>query len=286
MPASVAMAGRAPDAVACIGRLRLDDTAMSELLVDRKGVVTTLTLNRPDRLNAVTEAMYEGLIAGLGVAGSDPGVRAVVLTGSGRGFCVGADLKGHGEQQRQAGQKRAYVELGQRAAAAILDCPRPVVAAVNGHAVGAGLELAMACDLIVVASEAKLRLPELGLGTFVGGGTTFTLVQRVGMTRAKQLLLLGQFFSGADAAMWSLCNEALPAVEVLDRAMALATELAKKAPVSVGLAKRLLQQAGCQSVTEAMAEEAEALLACMETRDWQEGIDAFGERREPRFRGD
>ena len=159
-------------------------------------------------------------------------------------------------------------------------------AAVNGHAVGAGLELAMACDLLVVASEAKLRLPELGLGTFVGGGTTFSLVQRVGMTRAKELLLLGRFFSGADAALWGLCNEAVPAKEVLGRARELAAEVALKAPVSVALAKRLMQQAGRQSVAAAMSDEAEALLACMETRDWREGIDAFAERREPRFRGD
>jgi len=259
---------------------------MSELLVDRDGAVTTLIMNRPDRLNAVTEAMYEGLIAGLGVAGSDSGVRAVLLTGAGRGFCVGADLKGHGQQQRGGDARRAYVDLGQRAAAAILDCPSPVIAAVNGHAVGAGLELAMACDLLVVASEAKLRLPELGLGTFVGGGTTFSLVQRVGMTRAKELLLLGRFFSGADAALWGLCNEAVPAKEVLGRARELAAEVALKAPVSVALAKRLMQQAGRQSVAAAMSDEAEALLACMETRDWREGIDAFAERREPRFRGD
>lgn len=258
---------------------------MAEVLVERAAAIVTLTLHRPDRLNAVTETLYTELIVALGEAAADPAVRAVVLTGAGRAFCVGADLKKHGEGVPDDAQRRRYARFGQDAAAAIMRCDKPVVGAVNGHAIGAGLELALACDLTVVAADAKLRFPELGLGTFVGGGTTFTLVERVGMTRARELLLLGRFFAGADAAEWGVCNEACAAAAVVDRAHALAIELAAQAPRSVACAKRLLREARDRTLAEALAAEADALAACMGTEDWQEGIDAFRERRQPRFTG-
>jgi enoyl-CoA hydratase len=258
---------------------------MAELLVASAAGIVTLTMNRPEALNAVTEALYEALIAELGKAHADRAVRAVVLTGAGRAFCVGADLKRHGEGERSEQQKLAYAQRGQDAAAAIMQCDKPVIGAINGHAIGAGLELALACDLTVVAVGAKLRFPELGLGTFVGGGTTFTLVERVGVTRAKELLLLGRFFTGGDAAAWGLCNEAAPADDVPVRAMSMAVEVAAKAPASVAFCKRQLRLVRDRTVDEALAAEAQALASCMGTRDWQEGIDAFRERREPRFTG-
>jgi enoyl-CoA hydratase len=263
---------------------------MAELLVEHSDAIATLTMHRPDRLNAVTEGLYGALIEALGEASSDGAVRAVVLTGAGRAFCVGADLKNHGEgapdDSPDGAAKRRYAQFGQDAAAAIMQCSKPVIGAVNGHAIGAGLELALACDLTVVADDAKLRFPELALGTFVGGGTTFTLVDRVGMTRARELLLLGRFFRGADAAAWGLCNEACAAAEVPARARALAAEAAAQAPLSVALMKRLLLDARERSFTAALAAEAEALAVCIGTNDWHEGIAAFHERRPPRFRGD
>ena len=169
---------------------------------------------------------------------------------------------------------------------AIMRCSKPVVAAVHGHAIGAGLELALACDLSVVAVEAKLRFPELGLGTFVGGGTTFTLVERVGMTRARELLLLGRFFRGDDAAGWGLCNEAAAAQEVPERADRLAAEVAAQAPRSVALAKRLLREARDRTIEQALVAERDALAACIGTPDWREGLAAFRDKRTPEFRGE
>lgn len=259
---------------------------MPELLVEHADAVTTLTLHRPERLNAVTEQLYRELIAALRAADADRAVRAVVLTGAGRAFCVGADLKAHATDARDDGDRRRYAQLGQDAATAILDCRKPVIAAVNGHAIGAGLELALCCDLIVVAADAKLRFPELGLGTFVGGGVTVTLVERVGMTRAKELLLLGRFFLGSDAHALSLCNEVAPTADVLARARALALEVAQQAPRPVAFAKQLLRRARQTPLDVAMASEAEALAACMATRDWHEGIEAFAARRAPEFTGD
>lgn len=256
------------------------------MLYERREATAVITLNRPDRLNAVSRGLYEQLIGRVREAGHDTDVRVIVVTGAGRGFCVGADLKAYGEGEPTPAERREYVRLGQRANRMLQAVPKPVIAAVNGHAIGAGLELALSADLIVVAREAKLRFPEVALGTFVGGGVTYTLPQRVGLARAKELLLLARFFSGAEAVELGLANASLPAGEVLDAAVDMAGELARKAPRSLRFAKRLLNRAADRPSKSALAAEAHALLACMGTRDWREGVAAFDEGREPRFTGD
>ncbi len=251
-----------------------------------------LTMNRPERLNAVTQELYRGLIDALAEADRDQGVRAVVLTGAGRAFCVGADLKNHGDQDTGTGAldeaaRRDYAQAGQDAALAIMRCRAPVVASVQGHAIGAGLELALCCDLSVALETAKLRLPEVGLGTFVGGGTTLTLVERVGMTRARELLLLGSFFSGADAVRWGICNAAAASADEVRRvADEMADAVAAQAPRSVASMKRLLRAARERTIDGVLMAEREALAECMGTKDWQEGVDAFAARRAPEFTGE
>ncbi len=168
----------------------------------------------------------------------------------------------------------------------IQNCDKPFVAAINGHAIGAGVELALACDLLVVANEAKLRFPEISLGTFIGGGAAYTLAARVGLTKAKELILLGEFFSGLAAVSFGLANRAFPATEVLPESLNIAEGLSKMAPVSLRNAKHLLNSARNLEPAAAMELEAEALLACMRTRDWKEGVQAFAEKREPQFTGE
>jgi enoyl-CoA hydratase len=138
----------------------------------------------------------------------------------------------------------------------------------------------------VVAEDAKLRLPELGLGTFVGGGTVYTLAHRVGVAKAKELIMLGEFFSGRDAVEMGLANTAVPVNEVWDESLTLARKLAGQAPIPMRLAKELIHRAQRLSYEEALDEEAKALLRCMETRDWKEGIAAFQEKRAPHFTGE
>jgi enoyl-CoA hydratase len=251
----------------------------------READVLVLVLSRPERLNAVSAEMYTLLVEALEEAREERGVRAILMTGAGAAFCSGADLKEHAKGRRPVAERKAYIALGQKVNQLIQDSPKAVVAAVNGAAVGAGLELALSADFIVVAADARLRLPEVALATFPGGGVTATLPERVGLARAKELLLLGDVFTGDDAARWGLANFAVPSKDVLVRGLELAHRLAAMAPVSLARAKDLLNRGRLLERSELMKLEAEALDACMRTDDWAEGISAFAERRPPRYRG-
>lgn len=256
------------------------------LRVELRGAIALLTLDRPERLNAVNLPLYESLRQTVEEMDEDATIRALVLTGAGRAFCVGADLKAHGSEEPTLAQRRAYVGAAQRANRALQLCGKPVVAAVTGHAVGAGLELALSSDYVVVAEEAKLRFPELALGTFVGGGTVYTLAERIGLLRAKELLLLAEFFTASAAVEWGLANKVVPAVRVLEHALEIAERMARRAPVSIRHAKRLLNASRELPAARLLRLEARALLTCMQTRDWAEGVRAFAEKREPEFAGE
>jgi enoyl-CoA hydratase len=256
------------------------------IVVEPDGSILWLRLNRPDRLNAVSLELYRALAGALDRAAKDRGVRAIVLTGTGRAFCVGADLKAHATQEAAVKWRTSYIRAAQRAAVTLQTCPKPVVAAVNGHAIGAGLELALSCDMIVIAEQAKLRFPEVALGTFVGGGVTYTLPERVGGGRARALLLLGEFFTPAEALDMGLANRVAPADRVRDDARDLAERLAANAPVSLAHLKALLHRAPMLDRRSLLAMEARALAACMGTRDWGEGVRAFAEKRPPQFAGE
>ena len=257
-----------------------------ELSVSRDDGVAILTLNRPDRLNAVSLPLYNALSEALREFHTDRAVRAIVLTGAGRAFCVGADLKAHAGGELSRGDQLRYISAGQRAHWRMQRNAKPIVAAVNGHAIGAGLELALSSDFVIIADDAKLRFPEIGLGTFVGGGTVYTLPARVGALRAKELLLLGAFFSPQDAVSYGIANRTAPADQVLSQALEVARALTKQAPRSVAHAKRLLNQAAAPDARRTLLREARALLDCMGTADWREGVNAFQEKRAPEFRGE
>lgn len=256
------------------------------VLSRRDGHILILTLNRPDRLNAVSVPMYQLLLEHLRSAADDRDVRCVVLTGQGRAFCVGADLKSHGEGAPTGEERKRYVRTAQRVNRFIQLGRVPVVAAVNGHAIGGGLEMALSSDFMIVADEAKLRFPEISLGTFVGGGTVYTLAERVGVLKARELVYLGDFFLGAEAADMGVANQAVPADEVMPAAMALARRLAEKAPISLAYAKRLIGPAGTMSRGKALKKEAAALERIFGTSDWKEGVEAFHEKRPPRYTGE
>jgi enoyl-CoA hydratase len=256
------------------------------LLARRKGSLLILTLNRPDRLNAVSLPLYRSLEEELRRADGDGSIRCVVLTGAGRAFCVGADLKSHASGPPSGDERGEYVRRAQRVNRLLQLGGKPVVAAVNGHAIGAGLEMALSSDFMIVADDAKLRFPEISLGTFVGGGTVYTLAERVGVLKARELIYLGDFFRGSEAAEMGIAYRAVPTERVLEESLELAGRLARKAPISLAWAKRLIGPASTMSRKRALRLEAGALDRIMDTRDWAEGVKAFDERRDPEYVGE
>ncbi|WP_106401658.1 enoyl-CoA hydratase/isomerase family protein [Actinocorallia populi] len=258
--------------------------------------VAKLTLNRPHAGNAITGPQREELIARLAGASADPGVRAIVLTGAGdRHFCTGADLAASAAPagppppdmpERPAGTvARAIAGGAQRLVSAVLDCEKPVIAAVNGTAAGIGCHLAYACDLVLAADNARFIEVFVRRGLVVDGGGAYLLARLVGPQKAKELIFFGDDLPAADAERIGLVNRVVPAGKLADTAAQWAARLAAGPTVALGLGKRLVNRALDGDRASSLAEEAMAAEINMTSEDGQEGLRAFLERRPPRFRG-
>jgi len=263
------------------------------ILEARDGDVVTLTFNDPDRRNAMTRAMGEAFAAQIARLAADRSVRALVLTGQGSAFSAGGDLAMIGERADQArgapGAARRAVRDFMRSFYGLFlslrELPCPTIAAVNGHAIGAGLCVALGCDMRFVASEARLGLNFTRLGLHPGMGATWTLPRLVGPARAAELLYTSRLIGGDEAARIGLANRALPAAEVLEAARTVAREAAGCAPIAVRGVKRALAQSERASLEDQLGFEASEQALCFESDDVIEGIAAARERRDPVFRG-
>ncbi len=250
--------------------------------------VSWITLNRPEAMNALTPEQRERIIALLADASADPAVRAVVLTGTGRGFCAGADLRGAPDRVRERlpGDVARTVRLGaQRLVAAVLDCEKPVIAAVNGTAAGIGAHLAFACDLVLAADTARFIEVFVRRGLVPDGGGAYLLPRLVGPQRAKELMFFGDALSAADAERIGLVNRTVEAGELEAVATAWAERLAAGPTRALALTKQLVNDALTGDRAAAFAAEAAAQEINMTTRDATEGVASFTERRTPRFQG-
>jgi 2-(1,2-epoxy-1,2-dihydrophenyl)acetyl-CoA isomerase len=255
---------------------------VAEVETQHDGGVMTITLNRPDVLNAFDQAMQDGFRAALKEARA-PEVRAVVLTGAGRGFCVGQDLK---EFREGAGDLAERLRSTyNRNVLALRSLEKPVVAAVNGPAAGAGLALASACDIRIAADSATFVPAFIHIGLIPDTGASFFLARLLGYGRAFEWLCTGKRLTAADAHAWGFVLEVVEAGKLMDRAAAVASELAALPTRAIGMTKRLLDGAATSTLGEQLELEAQLQAAAAESEDFAEGVAAFLEKRDPRFTG-
>jgi 2-(1,2-epoxy-1,2-dihydrophenyl)acetyl-CoA isomerase len=260
----------------------MPEAAYEAIRVEAANGVAVITLNRPDSLNALNATMRRELLAALKAARRDDAVRAVVLTGEGRGFCSGADLRGGaGERDFRRVVTSEYNPL----VSAIREMPKPVIAAVNGVAAGAGVSLALACDLVWAAEDARFIQAFVRIGLVPDSGSTRTLVRALGRHRAAELIFTGEPLSAAEAHAAGLVNAVVPGSELAAAVGAAAANLAAGPTRAIGYAKRLINHAEDAPLAASLAMEADLQELAGRTADHAEGVAAFAEKREPRFVG-
>ena len=255
------------------------------LRVEIADAIATITLDRPDALNALTVPLKTGLLAAFRSIGRDRSVRAVVLTGAGRAFCAGQDLK----ERLEPDAVPLAIELRERynpIIAAMRALDQPIVGAINGVAAGAGASLAFACDVRLAAEEASFVLAFGRIGLVPDSGSTWFLPRLVGPAKAAELALTGATLSAADAERFGLVVRVVPAAELADAARSVAAGLAALAPIALAQTKRALERTWSLDLDEALEDEAYRQGIAGATADHAEGIAAFVEKRAPRFRGE
>ena len=253
--------------------------------VDADSGVATLTLNRPDALNALTVPMKQAVLAALRRVERDKAVRAVILTGAGRAFCAGQDLR----ERLQPDAAPLGVEVRERynpIIRAMRSMPKPIVGAINGVAAGAGASIAMACDLRIASDAASFALAFGRVGLVPDSGATWFLPRLVGGTRAAELALLGDSVSAGDAVRLGLVGRVVPADQLGTEARSVAARLAAGAPRAIALTKRALNAAWERDLDAALDYEAHLQDMAGRTKDHAEGLAAFMEKRQPRFTGE
>lgn len=257
----------------------------SPLLVEVRDGVATVTLNRPDELNAIDDALRAAFAELADRLPFDADIRAVVITGAGRAFSAGGNVA-HFEREWNTSEFRAHSHRLSRFYDELEALEKPVIAALNGVATGAGLQLALAADLRFAAPEARLGFREHHLGLIPGHGGATRLVKLIGLSRAKGLYFGGELVDAEEARAMGLVHRVVPAGELLDEARAAAAALARRAPAALGLTKRLLNHAAHANVRSGVEMESLAQSVALKTDDHREGVAAFREKRKPEFRGE
>lgn len=257
---------------------------MSTVLQSRDGAVLTITLNRPDKLNALNAELLTELYALLAALRSDTSVLCAVLTGAGeKAFAAGADI---GAMSTMTGtQARSFADLGQGVNHLLESLPFPVIAAVNGFALGGGCELALACDFIYASERAKFAQPEVNLGVIPGFGGTQRLARRVGVGLARELCYTGDVIDATEALRIGLANRVLPAADLLPKAIETANKIASKGPLAVRACKRVIVRGEDCNLVTANDLETQSFAAIFGSHDQQEGMAAFLAKRPAVFTG-
>jgi enoyl-CoA hydratase len=257
---------------------------MSTILLERDGHVAIVTLNRPDKLNALNEQLLQELGAAVAELSRDAAVRCAILTGAGeKAFAAGADIAAMSEMT--ATRAKQFAEMGHAIGHALETAHFPVIAAVNGFALGGGCELALACDFIYASDKAKFGQPEVNLGVIPGFGGTQRLARRVGDARARELCMTGDMVGAEEALRIGLVNAVVPHAELLAKVREVATKIAAKGPLAIAAAKRVILRGADVPLPTANELEATAFAALFGTSDQREGMKAFVEKRAAKFEG-
>jgi enoyl-CoA hydratase len=253
------------------------------ILTDVQGHVATIAINRPDKLNALNEAVRQEVSDVLRAFEADDGTHVVIITGTGKkAFVAGADI---GEFEGRSSIDQFKVMTGVNLFQAVEDFNKPVIAAINGFCLGGGCELAMACDIRIASENAKLGQPEINLGIMPGGGGTQRLPRLVGLGQAYKLLYTGELISAAEAHRIGLVDEVTPPETLLDRAMALAQAIAQKSPVALRLIKEAVRASVRTPLDAGLRTEAILFGLAFSSEDKAEGVNAFLEKRPATFTG-
>jgi len=250
------------------------------LILDREGSIAVVTINRPDKLNALHVSMIADLETLIGELSADDGVGVIVLTGAGeKSFIAGADIGGLAEQGVFGG--REAVRVGQSLTRAFEFSPKPVIAAINGYCLGGGLEMALGCDLRFASTNARLGLPEVSLGLIPGYGGTQRLPRLIGMGRALQMILTGDPVTAEEALSLGLVNGVFEPEGLMEGVFAVARKIISRGPTAVGLAKQSARRGAQMSLDEGLELEADLFGIISSTDEMREGLAAFLDKRKP-----
>ena len=255
------------------------------ILVEKKGGIAKITLNRPDAMNGLDDQMLLDMEAALIDFESDGAVRVVVVTGAGRAFCAGADLKYQKTIIGHVDRVWAFTRKAQQVMNMFEQLSKPVIAAVNGYAVAGGLEIMMCCDLAIAADSAKLGDGHANYGVVPGGGSSQRLPRTIGVKKAKELLYTGGFVQGQEAVDIGLVNKVVPADKLDEAVIEMASKISDKAPLALKAVKNLVNQGLQTDLYTGLELECQANVLNTTTEDYNEGLAAFKEKRKPEFKG-
>lgn len=266
---------------------------MSQVLVEKKDYIGTLTLNRPERLNTISGPMLAAFSEAMVDLNADPDVRVIIITGAGRGFCAGLDLQDQrdgkglegGSEGGGVGQAGATIDLRDAPPTVLHHVDKPTICALNGGAAGYGMDLALGCDIRIAADTAKMSAAFTKRGVIPESGGTWLLPRIVGWSLASEIMFTGRKLTAAQCLEYGIVNRVVPASELMSAVWELASEIAANAPLAVQATKRMMRMAQVETFDANIHHVYLQLLPLFRSKDFVEGFTAFLEKREPRFQG-